>query len=88
MHSHLFIKGNVIQKRFNSFCKAEYGSQLWNHSTKAPEVFFYISWRKCLWCIDGLPNKTHTIILYLVLIHVQLHTCFVNFVNKNAKTGN
>ena len=86
-----FIKGNVKRKLFNSFCMAVYGSQLWDYSTNAPEAF-YIAWRKCLRRIDGLPNKTHKIILPVLWdvkpIHVQLHKRFVNFVNKNAQTEN
>ena len=57
------MKGNVKRKLFNSFCMAVYGSQLWDYSsTNVPEAF-YTAWRKCLWRIDGLPNKTHKIIL-------------------------
>ena len=67
---------------------AVYGSHLWNYSTNAPEEF-YTAWRKCLRRIDGLPNKTHKIILPVLWdvkpIHVQLHKPFVN---KNAKTEN
>ena len=48
-------------------------------------------WRKCPRRFDGLPNKTHKIILPVLWdvkpIHA-LHKRFVNFVNKNAKTGN
>ena len=76
-----FIKGNVKRKLLNSFCMAVYGSQLWDYSTNAPEAF-YTAWRKCLRRIDGLPNKTHKIILpvlwYVKPIHAQLHKRFVN----------
>ena len=86
-----FIKGNVKRTLFNSFCMAVYGSQLWDYSINAPEAF-YTAWRKCLRRIDGLPNKTHKIILPVLWdvkpIHVQLHKRFVNFVKKNAKTEN
>ena len=55
---------------------AVYGSQLWDYSTNAPEAF-YTAWRKCFRRIDGLPNKTHKIILPVLWdvkpIHVQLH---------------
>ena len=39
-----FIKGNV-KKKFNSFCMAVYGFQLWDYSTNAPGAF-YTAWRK------------------------------------------
>ena len=64
---------------------------VWQCTAPNFEVF-YTAWRKCLRRIDGLPNKTHKIILPALwdvkTIHVKLHKSIVNFVNKNAKTEN
>ena len=83
-----FIKGYGKRKLSNPFSMTVYGSQLWDYSTNAPEAF-YTAWRKCLSRIDGLPNKTHKIILPVLWdvkpIHVPLHKRFVIFLNENAK---
>ena len=91
LSSFAFIKGIITRKLFNAFYVTMYGSQLWDNSTNAPEAF-YTAWRKYLRRIDGLPNKTHKIILPVLWdvkpTLVQLHKRLVNFLRKNGKTEN
>ena len=72
-----FIKGDIKRMLFNTFCMSVYGSQLWDFSTKAPEMF-YTAWRKCLRRIDQIPYKTHKAILPVLwdvkcCCHIRLH---------------
>ena len=76
---------------FKVFCMSLYGSVLWDFSSKHVEMF-YITWRKCIRRLLGLPYRAHNNLLHLICNDIpvdgQLHLRFLNFFVNNLKSDN
>ena len=69
---------------FKSYCTSYYGSSLWNITDKLMSVF-YVTWRKSIRKVFGLPYRTHCDLLPVIAecnhIETQLLCRLVKFVN-------
>ena len=68
-----------------------YGSVLWDFSSDSVNYFF-VAWRKSVRHILGLPYKTHSVYLPLMVedlpVEVQLYNRFMKFFLKIVNSQN
>ena len=76
---------------FKSYCTSYYGSSLWNITDKLMSVF-YVTWRKAIRKVFGLPYRTHCDLLPVIAecshIETQLLCRLVKFVNGAISSHN
>ena len=86
-----YCSSEVKSLLFTSYCTSFYGCPLWDLSTKYIGNC-YISWRKCVRCVWGLPYRRHsryTYVLQNVVIlsmynwSIDLHVLCLMLFNNN-----
>jgi len=74
---------NVLYRLFNNYCMSFYGCQLWDFENVRLLENVFVSWRKCIRKLLGVPYNTHCNLLHLLCkdssVQVKLHKRFLRF---------
>ena len=65
------VPPETMYKLFKQFCMPLYGSTLWDLSDKSIDLF-YVSWRKSVRYLLGLPRTTHCNMLHEICFDVSV----------------
>ena len=91
LHNFSHCSYDVKYALFKSYCTSYYGSSLWNITDKLMYVF-YVTWRKAIRKVFGLPYRTHCDLLPVIAecshIETQLLCRLVKFVNGDISSHN
>ncbi len=82
---------DTMYSLFKTYCMPLYGSQLWDLSSRSMNKF-YVSWRKSIRYLLGLPRTTHCNLLHLICndvpVDYQLIYRFCTFYNSLISSNN
>ena len=85
------VSTDIKYKLFKAFCMSLYGCELWDLSSNHVNVF-YITWKKCIRRLLGLPTMTHNILIHEIVHDIpaegQIHTRFLKFIKKGLTSVN
>jgi hypothetical protein len=82
---------NILYFLFKTYCMPLYGSQLFDISSSKMDKFF-VAWRKAIRFLFGLPYRTHSKLLHLIVkdmpIDAQIIKRFMSFHCSLANSSN
>ncbi len=86
-----YLPSDIMYKLFKTYCMPLYGCPLWDFSNRII-CKFYVSWRKAVRYILGLPRTTHCALLNEICsdipVHEQLYSRFIKFIKGVTQCNN
>ena len=86
-----YLPPDIMYRLFKQYCMPLYGCPLWDLSHKSIERF-YVSWRKSIRFVLGLPRNTHCALLPEICsdinVNEQLNIRFAKFIKSLYNSNN